>query len=112
MELIIFMKILESFPHLINLAVSSGNVLYSNMSFRVYQETLLFMMDAFFPSILKLYTYIKMQFNWNAIPRAGKNLFGNTSDICPLTSSLNLTHKIFLPSELINECSAVWYLFY
>lgn len=50
------MKILESFPHLINPAVSSHNVLYF-MSFRVYQETLLFMMDALSPSILKLYTF-------------------------------------------------------
>lgn len=47
------MKILESFPHLINPAVPSHNVLYF-MSFKVYQETLLFVMDALFPSILKL----------------------------------------------------------
>lgn len=106
-EVIIFMKILESFPHLINPAVSFQNVLYFNMSSRVYQETLLFMMDAPFPSILKLYTYIKMQFNYNVVPRAGKNLFGNTSDICPLISSLNLIHKVLLPSKLINKRSAV-----
>lgn len=37
MEVIIFMKILESFPHLINPAVASHIVLYFNMSFRVYQ---------------------------------------------------------------------------
>lgn len=112
MEVIIFMKILESFPYLPNPAVSSHNVLYFNMSFTVYQETIPFMIDALLPSILKICTYIKMQFNFNVIPRAGKNLFGNTSDICPLISSLNLSHKVLLPSELINECSAVWYLFY
>lgn len=63
MEVIIFTEILTSFPHLINLAVSSGNGLLFNVSFRIYQEALLFMMDALFPSILRLHIYVKIQCN-------------------------------------------------
>lgn len=55
---------------------------------------------------------MKIQFNYNIIPRAGKHLFGSASNILPLISSLCLTHKVPLPLELINECSAVWYIFY
>lgn len=69
-------------------------------------------MDALCLSILKLYTYIKMQFCYDVIPRAGKNLFGNISDISLLISSFNLAHNVLLPSEFMNKCSAVWYLFY
>lgn len=67
---------------------SSDNVLLFNMSFRVYQETPLFTMDAIFPSILKLYIYIKIQFRYHIIPSTGKHLLGNTTNILPLISSL------------------------
>lgn len=93
-EVINFMEILKSFSHLINLTVSSGNVLLFNVSFRIYQETLLLMMDALFPSTLKLYIYIKIWFNCHIIPKADKQSFGNISNILPLILSLYLSHKV------------------